>query len=250
MRMRENFRKRMGHSWWRAAAVVAAALISSPLISFRRKTRTVEEPDVLITASDGPIQINISVRFHFKRTHQIKRAGKENTAVEKSAWQFLGMIWWSVATFEVYPSPSCSASILSLDFVEGGKVFELLLRKWRVLTRHFRLLLNFLKNAKIASSRAIFLLKGKFAHKWQKHMWKKKLHEEQWLKSHFQVRFWREETCTRRKFSECLGAGASLAPRIRQRISVDPKMTRNSGFGAVRPGKRRAWALELLFRLR
>ena len=88
---------------------------------------------------------------------------------------------------------------------------------------------------------------GKFApHKWQKHMWKKKLHEKQWQKSHFQIRFWRGETP--------VGSSASLsdlAPRTRQRRShLDPKMTENSGAGAVRAGKRRAWAWELLFRLR
>ena len=50
-------------------------------------------------------------------------------------------------------------------------------------------------------------------------MWKKKLHEEQWQKSHFQIRSWKRRD-SRRKFSEFLGAGASLAPRLCQRIPL------------------------------
>ena len=41
-----------------------------------------------------------------------------------------------------------------------------------------------------------------------------------------------------------------LAPRTRQRIPLGSDMTGNSGWGAARAGKRRAWAWELLFRLR
>ena len=58
-----------------------------------------------------------------------------------------------------------------------------------------------------------------------------------------------ERRDARRKFSEFLGAGASLAPRTRQRADhLDPTMT--EGSGAVRARKRRAWAWEWWFRLR
>ena len=63
------------------------------------------------------------------------------------------------------------------------------------------------------------------------------------------IRFWKGETP--------VGSSASLsglAPPWRHALvsgsHLDPKMTGNSGFGAVRAGKRRAWAWELLFRLR
>ena len=69
------------------------------------------------------------------------------------------------------------------------------------------------------------------------------------VKSHFQIRFWRGETPDGSSTSL-----SGLAPPWRHALvsgsHLGPKMTENSGSGAVKAGKRQAWAWELLFRLR
>ena len=59
-----------------------------------------------------------------------------------------------------------------------------------------------------------------------------------------------ERRDVRRKFSESLGAAPPWRHALVSGSHLDPKLTGNSGSGAVRAGKRRAWAWVLLFRLR